>query len=276
MGLKRAKLPAAASITTVAIAMMAMGLFGVFTLKINHWIDQIGHTIDIEAMLDNTISEEQHQALATIIHNHAAVSQVTFISKDEAARRFADEFGEHILDVAGYNPLPASLVIQLNHDVLDAETLKEVLTDIQNLPGITEVIFKKRFLEILFTYQRIFLVTDFLLGLIVIAASFVLISNTIKLTIYAKQQVIQVMQLIGATEPIIKRPFLFEGAFQGLFGGIGGALLLALLLRSFTHMAGIDFQINVLYFGVQILTGIVLGIGASVIGIKKFLTKSSV
>jgi cell division transport system permease protein len=147
-----------------------------------------------------------------------------------------------------------------------------IISKLNNINGISETIFKREILLTLERYRNIFLIINLVGGILIGLASILIISNTIKLTIYAKSKTIKIMKLIGASDSFIKRPFLFEGLSQGFIGGILSSLFIYLLIKFLEFSIQIPSSLNSKFYGVIIISGGILGFLGSFWSVKKFLT----
>ena len=271
-GFKRAKLSSFVSIFAIFISLGALGIFTLLTLKFQEILNEIEKKVELEAVIDERLVENEIKILSSKIINIEGVENVEFISKEKAAKRFQESFGEDISELYGDNPLPISFIITVRKEFLNKESMDEIVPKIENLNGITETIFKRELFLIIERYSNIFLIADLVGGILIALASIFIISNTIKITIYAKSKTIKIMKLIGATDSFIKRPFLFEGLAQGVIGGIFSSIFIYVLIKSLAFFLEISFAIDPKLYLVIILSGAILGFLGYLWSVKKFLT----
>jgi len=271
-GFKRAKLSSFVSIFAIFISLGALGIFTLLTLKFQELLNEIEKKVELEAVIDERLAENEIKILSSKIKNIEGVENVEFISKEKAAIRFQESFGEDISKLYGDNPLPISFIIKVKKEFLNKESMDGIVSKIENLNGITESIFKRELFLIIERYRNIFLIADIVGGILIALASIFIISNTIKITIYAKSKTIKIMKLIGATDSFIKRPFLFEGLAQGVIGGIFSTIFIYVLIKSLAFFLEISFAIDPKLYLVIILSGAILGFLGYLWSVKKFLT----
>jgi len=271
-GFKRAKLSSFVSIFAIFISLGAFGIFTLLTLKFQEILNEIERKVELEAVIDERLVENEIETLSSKIINIEGVENVEFISKEKAAKRFQESFGEDISELYGDNPLPISFIITVRKEFLNKESMDGIVSKIENLNGITETIFKRELFLIIERYRNIFLIADLVGGILIALASIFIISNTIKITIYAKSKTIKIMKLIGATDSFIKRPFLFEGLAQGIIGGIFSSIFIYVLIKSLAFFLEISFAIDPKLYLVIILSGAILGFLGYLWSVKKFLT----
>ncbi len=271
-GFKRAKLSSFVSIVAIFISLTALGIFSILTFKLGKILNEIENKVELEAFIDEKLKEDEINNLKNNIKKIEGVEDAIYISKNEAAKRFQDAFGENIVELYGDNPLPISFIIKIRKEFLNKNSMDNVISKLNNINGISETIFKREILLTLERYRNIFLIINLVGGILIGLASILIISNTIKLTIYAKSKTIKIMKLIGASDSFIKRPFLFEGLSQGFIGGILSSLFIYLLIKFLEFSIQIPSSLNSKFYGVIIISGGILGFLGSFWSVKKFLT----
>jgi cell division transport system permease protein len=271
-GFKRAKLSSFVSIVAIFISLTALGIFSILTFKLGKILNEIENKVELEAFIDEKLKEDEISNLKNNIKKIEGVEDAIYISKNEAAKRFQDAFGENIVELYGDNPLPISFIIKIRKEFLNKNSMDNVISKLNNINGISETIFKREILLTLERYRNIFLIINLVGGILIGLASILIISNTIKLTIYAKSKTIKIMKLIGASDSFIKRPFLFEGLSQGFIGGILSSLFIYLLIKFLEFSIQIPSSLNSKFYGVIIISGGILGFLGSFWSVKKFLT----
>lgn len=154
------------------------------------------------------------------------VRSTTVITKTDAKKIFKSQFGEDILNLVGYNPLPASCVINLVKEQKNKLNIRPIVDRIRKFSEVDEVNYQGRLINRIETAYQSFVKVSVVLLIIILVVSVLIISNTVRLTIYAKKELIKSFQLVGATRSFIKTPFILEGVFHGLIGAFIASLLL--------------------------------------------------
>ena len=134
------------------------------------------------------------------------------------------------------------------------------------------MIYRDKLLAKIREYRKIILQGSFIIGTIVCLGAIFLVANTIRLSIFSKREIITLMELVGANRIFIHLPFLFEGAVQGFLGGLLGAGFLWLLLKAGAYFLPLTMVFNYYLIAGVIVTGIILGIIGSLLGLRRFLT----
>jgi cell division transport system permease protein len=266
-----------AATMTVLIGMFLLGLFIALFSWVNSWTDHVRKDVQVRVFLLDDATEAQINGVREQLAGFPETGNIVFVSKEEAWQRMKDKFPELTAEAVA-NPLPASFEVMPK----DANEVTALAAQLDPLPPGVES----------FTYgekktERIVSVTNvikyiFLLGsIILLAASTILIANTIRLSIFSRRREIEVMKLVGASNWFVRGPFMLEGLICGLIGAIAAVFLL-LLAKEFAlpviegrSDAFSEDDVHALAFPVVavILVGISLLVGAAGSGItlRRFL-----
>lgn len=277
-GFRRAKLSTTISILTVTISLTLLGIFAIITKNAAALVETIRNRVELEAFLTEPLKASDVDSIRERILNLDGVRSVVFISKEDAAKIFKEEFGEDIHRILDFNPLPPSFKISLKEGFRTAEKAGEVQKEILEIKGVEEVIYRKALLEFIDQRSRMFSLLTLGLGTLITLSAIFLVSNTIRLAIYAKRQIIQTMKLVGATYSFVRLPFLLEGFIQGLLGGVIASgliyFLIEIVLLKFAAELTDILSTDLYLYGALILFGTVLGLLGSIFSIRKFIGES--
>ena len=210
-GFKRAKLSMFAAVFTICVSLLLLSFFAILFLNVNSLVKSLREKVEMEAFLNEQISSDQVTEVKGLVEMLEGVREVRYVSKDEAAKIFREEFGEDIYKVLNFNPLPASLKIFLKDGFKTSKHAEVISNQIRSIKGVDDVIYRKQLLEMLDQRAMLFLWITLGIGIFITISSIILVANTIRLAIYAKRKIIQTMKLIGATRSFIRMPFLLRG-----------------------------------------------------------------
>jgi cell division transport system permease protein len=279
-GFKRTKLSSVISILTICISLLLLGLFAVVTLHASRFIESLRNKIELEAFLQEPISEEQIADLQRNITALEGVKKVTFVSKDEAAQIFKKEFGEEITSVLDFNPLPPSFKIALKDGYKTVSRVEVIDATLKGLKGIESVVYRRTLLELIDQRTQSIHNIMLALGIVISLSAVFLVSNTIRLAIYAKRKIVRTMELVGATSAFIRIPFLLEGMIQGILGGLLASGLLYLVLEKALHWVSAEFSTYIhmdpLFYALVVAAGTVLGLLGSIISVTRFIRPAEI
>ncbi len=274
-GFKRTKLASIVSIMTICIALLLLGVFMVVTTNAARFVDALRTKVELEAFLRQPISPVELDSLRAAVRAVDGVASVVYVSKEDAARIFKQEFGEDILDVLTFNPLPPSLRIGLVPRAITAAGTRTVSDRVAAMAGVDTVIYRRALIELIDRRAEQFNTVTLGLGLLIGLSAILLVSNTIRLAIYAKRKLIRTMELVGATWSFIRLPFLLEGVIQGVLGGAVAAGILYLVIDRLVpalsqEIAGY-IQVRPGFYLLILAAGIALGMVGSVISVTRFI-----
>ena len=271
-----------ASIFSILAMLFILGIFFVIVVNINLFTEVVKQDYDqIEIYLKDSVTMEEAETLMGQIKDHEGVDEVSYRSKDDALDIMKQRWGEsaYLLDSLGDNPLPASILI----GVSSIESAEGVSVYARDLEGVEDVQYFKETVEKLTKVTNFLQVGALIVMIFLIIVSVVVVSNTIKLTVFARSKEIKIMKYVGATNWFIRGPFMAEGIIIGIFAAIISTIMVSLLYGRI--VAGIGTQviaitscplISVSYMAGNMLIiflalGISIGAWGSIISMRKFL-----
>lgn len=274
-GFRRAKLSSVLSVATICISLLFLGIFACVSINAARLIQALRSRLEMEAFLVEPLTDQEADSLRLGIAAIEGVESVVFVSKDEAARVFKQEFGEDINKVLDFNPLPPSFKITMKELYRTSVRTQQIYNRLMAMPGIESVTYRKTLLELI--DQRAASVNKVLLwlGIAVSLSAIFLVANTIRLAIAAKRRLIRTMELVGATHAFVRRPFLIEGVLQGLFGGLLAAASMVFLFENVAKFASAEvapyLHMPLLFYAAVAMAGVVLGLAGSLISVVRFV-----
>jgi cell division transport system permease protein len=274
-GFRRAKLAAVGSSITITISLLLVGLFYVISTNTSRLIEGVRQKVEMEAFLQEPVSHQRLEEIKQRITSIEGVERIEFISKENAAKIFKEEFGEDINSVLDFNPLPPSFKIFLKEGYRTPDKANPIYKRIMEIDGLENITYRKELLEFLDQRARMLYYVGLGLGLLFGISAIFLVSNTIRLTIYAKRKSVQTMKLVGASRWFVRAPFLIEGILQGLIGGIIASGIIYYLLSFAAGLVSTELvqilQVEAIFYPSVIAAGISLGFLGSAISVRKFI-----
>jgi cell division transport system permease protein len=231
-GLREYPLLGLATVSTVATVLVLLGAFGGVILNLSSVLDRWGQDVQVSCYLLDSVQDEDIFRLKAELEELEEVAEVIYVSKAEALERFGRSVDgmERILADLDHNPLPASLEVRLHESWQAPEDVKRVAAALQR-PEFEELDYSREWVERFHTFVSLMRVSAVLLGALLLAGSVFLVSNTIRLAIYARRHELRITRLVGGTRWFARVPFVVEGVFLGLAGGVVAASLLFALHR---------------------------------------------
>lgn len=204
----------------IALSLFVLGLFGVAAHNIRLVLDQVEARVEVVAYLHDDASQEQIRLLRTEIQRMPQVRDVLYVSRTQAmeqARRQLPDF-ESLFTELDANPFPASLEITLHPGQRDADVVHRVAGLVGGFPFVEEVRYGREWLDKVYLLRRVAGAAAVVVGGAFAAVAALIIGTAVRLAIFARRDEIIIMQLVGATNGFIRRPFLVEGLLTGILG----------------------------------------------------------
>ncbi|MDY6267718.1 MAG: permease-like cell division protein FtsX [Selenomonadaceae bacterium] len=268
-----------ASIGTVAVSLFVLGVFLLLVLNMNRMASALESQVQISVYLEDGLKADDRQDIASDIEALQGIESIRYISKDEAKARLEDRLGDqkYLLDALGdKNPLPDSFEVV----VKSPDLVETAAKAIERMDGVEEAKYGQDVIEHLFAITRLIRVFGLVLMLLLAGATLFIISNTIRLTVFARRREIAIMKYVGATDWFIRWPFLLEGMVLGFVGGV----LAAIALRSFYAAMAAKIYDTLTFFPLLpqypymnyvtiaiLLSGMAIGALGSALSLKRFL-----
>ena len=273
--LLRHKLTVFAAVFSVFMTMIIIGSLLIIGKNTNKLIFYLRSKYKIEVFFDNDLPKRDALNLVEDIGSIEGVRNTTFINKENATRIFEKQFGESILDYINSNPLPMSCVVNVNRTGDFELDIFPIVKEINLLQGVNNVEHQGKLIQRIESYHNRFTKLFFISSIIIIAITIGIIYNTIKLTIYAKKDLIQDLHIIGATNTFVKVPFLIEGVLQGLIGSsiAFAALTIALKIGNslISQFASITIRMDPAAASVMLVIGVLISFIGSFLSVSRFL-----
>ena len=279
VSLKRNNWMSFASIGTVAVSLFVLGVFLVLVLNMNRLASSLESQVQISVYFQEDAKRDVRDRVEEEILGMQGIESVKYVGKEEAMGRLKERLGDqsYLLDALGEkNPLPESLEVTVKLP----EMVPTAAEAIAAMDGVEEAKYGQDVVEHLFDITRLMRIFGLVLMVLLAGATLFIISNTIRLTVFARRKEIAIMKYVGATDWFIRWPFLLEGMVLGLIGGI----LAALALRSFYAAMAAKVYSTLAFFplmpqypfmnyvsAVIVVSGMVIGTVGSTISLKRFL-----
>lgn len=214
---------ALASIGTVAISMVVLAVFLLLAINLDHLALTIEEQVEITVFLDAGATAGGTRELQTVISGIPGVAAVRFVSKEEALDELKKRFGDmqDVLEGIGEDAIRPSFQVK----VTEAGQVTTVARRIAGQPGVEKVNFMEDTVRKIFRFTQALRFLGLALALVLSGATVFIISNTIRLTVFARRREVGIMKLVGATDSFIRRPFMIEGMLLGMAGSLAAALV---------------------------------------------------
>lgn len=224
----RSRLLNALSIVTIAVSLFVLGAFLAVASNLSEVVTRWTRKVQVTFYLEDGLAPYIRESLVNQLREDPAVAEVAVVSREEALARFKALFKDlaSLPDELGENPFPASVEATLKPDHQATDEVLRLVHAFEKAPGVEEAQYDLVWIQRLGTAVGLVRGIGAFLGGILILAGVFTISNVIRLTLYARQDELDIMRLVGATQAYVKGPFVAEGM---TLGGLGGLLAVALL-----------------------------------------------
>ena len=215
--------------TAMVLILLGIVVFSVLTAR--NMSTYVKENLVVTMMLQDDMTNPEAQQLCNRLHQYPYINKVDFISKEQALKEQTQALGTDPSEFIGINPFQASIEIKLKGDYANNDSLKWITKELKRYPKVGNITYQKGLMESVNTFlQKISFVLLILAGLLTFV-SFSLISNTVRLSIYARRFSIHTMKLVGASWGFIRRPFVWRSVAVGIVA----ALLAVIVLGCFVY-----------------------------------------
>ena len=277
--IRRNGLMSLASLMTVALSLLILGVFIILVMNLNHMASVLESQVQVTVYLQDSLKDVEVREIGTRITKLPGVTRVNFIAKEEALNRFKQRLGEQqglLAELGEANPLPNSFEVKLDRP----DRVKPVALAIAQLKGVEAARYGQEVVEQLFSLTRMVRIFGMVLIMFLGLAALFIIVNTIRLTVFARRREIGIMKYVGATDWFIRWPFIIEGVLLGFLGACIAILPLTQFYSMLTgqvydSLAFLPLLPKYPFMGYVntflLCAGIGIGALGSVISVKKFL-----
>lgn len=271
------------TVGTIALSFLILGVFLIIFSNLKDIASSWQEQIQIVAYLKEGLSSADIASLEEKIRAEREVSSAKFVSKDNALSEFKKDLANQtgLLEGLGENPLPAYFEVKIKRAYQDSGAVSSLAERFKKTKGVEDVQYGREWVENLSSFLDLIVIAGLVVGGLVSLAVILIVSNTVKLTVYARAEDIEIMKLIGATDWFVKIPFLIEGMVIGLSGAFLSIVILfgiyQLLMQKLSLNAGIllgKFSIAFLSWpdiAILLFAGIILGLFGSFVSVGRFL-----
>ena len=268
-----------ASISTVAVSLLVLGMFLMIFLNTNNLAQYLENQVQISVYMQDSATDKELASVKDKLTKMPGVVKVTQVNKQQALERFKKRLGdqEQLLNSLGKeNPFPNSFEVQVDNP----DRIKVLTPQIGQLPKVETAKFGQEVVEHLFQLTKILRLGGIVLVVFLAMATLFIISNTIRLTVFARRKEVIIMKYVGATDWFIRWPFLLEGMTLGFFGAVVAFVLINSIYASlldrihatFAFLPLLPTSPLLLYVDLFLLAaGTGIGALGSYISLRKFL-----
>ena len=264
------------SIISISLVLFLLGLVFLIGLLGNKLSVYVKENISFSIVLKDNQKEADIKKMQKTLDALPYIKSTEYISKEQAVKELEEELGENPETFLGFNPLQASIEVKLHSEYANVDSLQLIEKKIKKYTSVSDLLYRKDMMQMVNdNVKRVSLIL-LTLAVMLMAISFVLISNTIRLLIYSKRFLIHTMKLVGATPDFIRRPFVRYNVVSGIFASIFAILMLTGALYYLQNeLSGfvqlLDIKVLIIVYAGVLIMGILLSVTATVFAVNKYL-----
>ena len=251
------------SVISISLVLLLVGVASLLLVNARSVSDYFKENMQVSVMLKPDVGDREAMAFMEKLDNMDFIRSAEFISKEQGAAEMSELLGEDFLSIFDASPIPVSIDVTLNADYVSADSLEVVRSRISRSSLVDEVVYQQSLVEALnANLSKISSVLAVFIALLLFI-SFVLINNTVRLSVFDRRFTIHTMKMVGATRSFIRAPFLVQSLFQGIFSAILAILMLLAILfvvrSEFVQLFEI-FRLDLLLvvMGIVIVSGVAI------------------
>jgi cell division transport system permease protein len=264
------------TIISLSLVLFVLGLLGLIVLNAKKLSDYVKENIGLSIILNDSIKEADLMLLRKQLDIAPFVKKATFVTKEQAAESLQKDLGEDFVKFLGYNPLLSSFDIKLKAEYANNDSLAAIEKRLLINNNIKEVYYQKSLVNVINENVKKIGIALFAFCILLSVISIALINNTIRLYIYSKRFIIKTMQLVGATQSFISKPFIVRSVWNGFYSAlITIALLMGLIYTAQNNFPELielqDINLFIKLFLMVMLAGVGITFISTYFAVKRFL-----
>lgn len=265
---------------TISISLLLFGAFVLLSVNFSNWVHTWDKSLAMSVYLKDGLDEPGKVKIKETVEKLPGAEIKAFISKEKALQDLAGTLGSQagLLEALTKNPLPASYEVVFKNENLGRDALRSIKESLEKVEGVDEVQYSEQWMEQIEGMVYMTKILGLIVGGLLCVAVLFIVTNTIKLAIYARRDEIEIYKLVGATDWFVKMPFLIEGAMQGVLGAV---IALATLFAAYSVVTFRTIQLfglpvmdvvflNHGHLALILFLGLVLGLLGSFVAIGRF------
>jgi cell division transport system permease protein len=263
-------------VISVSLVLFLLGVLGLLLINAKEISDYLRESVSFNIFLDDEAKEPDIRMLQKDLDAKAYVKSTEYVSKDAAAVKMKNDLGEDFINFLGDNPLPPTIDVYLYADYTNPDSVAKIEKYVREYPFVKEVYVQESLLFLINENVRKISLFLLIISTFLFLIALTIINNTIRLSIYSKRFLIRTMQLVGATQGFIRRPFLVQSAIHGLLAAlIAMSLVMGLLYlveKEFLLLFSFESTYLLFLLGFAIIvTGVLINIISTFFSVNRYL-----
>ncbi len=267
------------STISVALVLLVLGVVAMMAIAARTVTKGIKENMGFDIVMSEDAGTQAVNALKRQLSQAPYVSSYNYISADEALSQWQEDTGEDLSEVLDVNPFQGEFDVRVKETYASVDSIDAIAARLKSNPAIADIAVHAQMVEAVNRNIRSVSMVLIVIAAALLLISFVLINNTVRLTIYSRRFLIHTMKLVGATPSFIRRPFVVNNIFHGIFAAvIASALLAALLYYAHSLDASVAYAIGwesaVWVFAAMLVVGIAICTAAALFATNRYLRLS--
>ena len=240
----RNKLASFLCVITIFINFSILGSLFVVGYNTNSLVDFLRSKYSFEVFLVEAVDQNTYLGFVEQLSENKMISSTEIIDKEKSASIFKEEFGEDVVEMLGYNPLPLSIKVFINEENFDFNKVDLLIESINNFDFVDEVEYRGKYIDDVEDRINLAVFLFLVFVIAIIFLSYQIISNTVNLSMTNRKDFIDILKYNGASGPFIKIPFYIESILYSVFGSIFSFLFVKYFFISFNNYFGLNVKID--------------------------------
>ena len=267
------------SVISISLVLLLVGIASLLLVNAKGVSDYFKENMQISVMMKQEVSEEDALEFKESLDGQGFIKATEYISKEQGQQEMAQMLGDDFLEVFEVSPIPASINVTLEAEYVSADSLEVVRGRILESGIVESVEYQASLVEALnANLRKISMILAVLIALLLFI-SFVLINNTVRLSVFSRRFTIHTMKLVGATRSFIRAPFLVQSVLQGIFAAFIAILILVgclfFMKSEFAQLFEI-FRLDLLLMvmGIVLVAGVAICLTSTWLTVNKLVSLS--
>lgn len=265
------------TVVSITLVLFVLGVLGYLILNAKKVSDHVKENIGLSIIMKDGVKESDIIKLQKSLDRKIYIKETEYISKEDAAKSLQEDLGEDFISFLGYNPLEPSIEVRVKADWANSDSLAIIKQQlIKSNSGIKEIQYQETLVQSI--NDNIAKISLIIIGfsILLLITALALINNTIRLSVYSRRFIIRSMQLVGATESFIRKPFIHKGIGQGFISALIANILIFCMLwigqKEIPELFNLkEVEIIGVLFLLVIVFGILITWASNYLAVRKYL-----
>ena len=240
----RNKLASFLCVITIFINFSILGSLFVVGYNTNSLVDFFRSKYSFEIFLQNDVDQDVHTDFINELSKNNIIASTELIDKEKSAAIFKDEFGEDVVEMLGYNPLPLSIKVFINEESFEFDQVDLLIESINTYDFVDEIEYRGRYIDDIEDRINLAIFLFLVFVIAIIFLSYQIISNTVNLSMTNRRDFIDILKYNGASGIFIKIPFYIESILYSVFGSVFSFLFVKYFFISFNTYFGVNVKLD--------------------------------